>query len=101
MVGGGGGLSSIMADYPEILDDRKANCQRELGFGVQLSGLALTQDQMDKHMVNRGEKAEFEISRDLGAEHFQIFSRLQFASKNHRKITEIQLCYQECVYTFS
>ena len=74
--------------------------QRELIFGVQLSGLALTQDEMDNHMVNQREEAEFEISRDHGAEHFQIFLRLQLTSKNHERITEIQLCYQEYVCKF-
>ena len=53
MVGGGGGLSfAIMEDYPGILDERKANCQRELIYGVQLIGLALTQDEMDKRTMN-------------------------------------------------
>ena len=41
-----------MEDYPGILDERKANCQRELIFGVQLSGLALTQDEMEKRTMN-------------------------------------------------
>ena len=53
MVGGGGGLSSaIVEDYPGILDERKANCQREPIFGVQLIGLALNQDEMDKRTMN-------------------------------------------------
>ena len=53
MVGGGGGLSSaIVDDYPEILDERRASYQRELIFGVQLSGLALTQDETDKRTMN-------------------------------------------------
>ena len=43
-------LNSLWLAFPAY--DMPPKHQRELIFGVQLSGLALTQDEMDKHMVN-------------------------------------------------
>ena len=44
-------LNSLWLAFPAY--DMPPKHQRELIFGVQLSGLALTQDEMDKYMVNQ------------------------------------------------